>query len=95
MKAIRFPDMKYRDKFPHQKKSLSKDKKLSVVCIHSSDPQNETINLKGFKRKLTGDKVTTYRLYKRYINFNLNKVITMLGEMDERSDNNSLVSFFV
>lgn len=85
--------MKYRNKFPDQDKSLQK-RGLPVVCIHSSDPPNKTICLKGFKRKLTGKKVTTYRLYKRYINFTLDKVIMMLNEMDERSDNKSLVSFF-
>ncbi|CAI2164758.1 18981_t:CDS:10 [Funneliformis geosporum] len=85
LEAIRFPDMKYRNKFFGYP--------LSVVClydINNSDPQKREIWLKGvFKKKLTGDSVNEYRLYKRYLDFNLDKVLTMLTEIDERNDDKS------
>ncbi len=78
--------MKYRDKFYGYP--------LSVVCLHgvdNSDPQKRVILLKGtFKKKLSGGSVNTYRLYRRYVDFNLDKVLMMLTEIDERSNDKSV-----
>ncbi|CAG8436837.1 10403_t:CDS:10 [Funneliformis mosseae] len=86
LEAIRFPDMKYRNKFFGYP--------LSVVClydINNSDPQKREIWLKGvFKKRLTGDSNNVYRLYKRYLDFNLDKVLSMLTEIDERNDDKSV-----
>ncbi|RIA89830.1 hypothetical protein C1645_806056 [Glomus cerebriforme] len=84
LKAILFPDMKYRDKFFGYP--------LSVVCLNevdNSDPQKRMIHLKGFfKDKFTVNKI--YRLYRRYIDFNLDKVSMMLTEIDERDSDKSV-----
>ena len=89
MKTILFSDMKYRDKhfgYP-----------LSVVCLNEVDPQNQTIHLKRiFKEDIAEDTVMMYRLYKWFFDFNLDKVLTTLTEIDERSNNKSvfMVSIF-
>ncbi|CAB4389659.1 unnamed protein product [Rhizophagus irregularis] len=84
LKAILFPDMRYRDKFFGYP--------LSVVCLNeveNKDPQKRIIHLKGFfKEKFTEN--ATYRLYKRYIDFNLDKVSTILTEIDEQDDKKSI-----
>lgn len=76
--------MKYRDKFFGYP--------LSVVCLNeveNKDPQKRIIHLKGFfKEKLTEN--ATYRLYRRYIDFNLDKVSTILTEIDEQDDKKSI-----
>ncbi|PKY29828.1 P-loop containing nucleoside triphosphate hydrolase protein [Rhizophagus irregularis] len=83
LKAIHFPDMKYRDKYSYP---------LSVVCIkevENQDPQTQIIYLKGsFMEELIENE--TYRLYKRYFNFNLDKILTILTEIDEQDDNKSI-----
>ncbi|PKC66649.1 P-loop containing nucleoside triphosphate hydrolase protein [Rhizophagus irregularis] len=80
--AIKFSDMEYRNKNPSV---LS----LAIVCLEKVE--NRTIYLKGtFKMDLT--KITNCRLYKRYFDFNLNKVLTTFAEIDERNDDNKSVS---
>lgn len=75
--------MKYRDKYSYP---------LSVVCIkevENQDPQTQIIYLKGsFMEELIENE--TYRLYKRYFNFNLDKILTILTEIDEQDDNKSI-----
>lgn len=74
--------MEYRNKNPSV---LS----LAIVCLEKVE--NRTIYLKGtFKMDLT--KITNCRLYKRYFDFNLNKVLTTFAEIDERNDDNKSVS---
>jgi hypothetical protein len=76
--------MRYRDKFFGYP--------LSVVCLNevdNNDPQRRVIYLKGyFKERFTEN--ATYRLYKRYIDFNLDKVSTILTELDEQDENKSI-----
>jgi hypothetical protein len=81
--------MKYRDKFFGYP--------LTVVCpneVDNSDPGKRMIHLKGFfKDKLTEN--TIYRLYRRYLDFNLDKVLMVLSEIDERTDRSVfMVSIF-
>lgn len=76
--------MRYRDKFFGYP--------LSVVCLNeveNKDPQKRSICLKGFFKEKFSENAT-YRLYKRYIDFNLDKVSTILTEIDEQDDNKSI-----
>ncbi|CAG8514639.1 43143_t:CDS:10 [Gigaspora margarita] len=75
--AIRFPDMKFKDKFWGYP--------LSVLAL--IDVENNymfKITLKGiFKKKMNIG--ATYRLYKRYIDFNSDKILNTLIKIDEQS----------
>ncbi|CAJ0854432.1 13391_t:CDS:2, partial [Entrophospora sp. SA101] len=77
LEAIKFPDMKYRNTIFGFA--------FTVVSIHDidySNPDKKIINLKGYIKKSlnVGSK---YRLYKRYVDFNLDKVLKVLSEIDE------------
>ncbi|CAB4386393.1 unnamed protein product [Rhizophagus irregularis] len=72
--------MKYRNKIP----SISS---LAIVCLDKVE--DRTIYLKGtFKMDL--NKITNCRLYERYFDFNLNKVLTTFVEIDERNDDHKI-----
>jgi len=73
--------MKYRAKFSYFP--------LTVVCVDKVDLQKRVINLKGFFKE-NMIKKSTYRLYKRYVDFNLDKVSTVLTEIDEQNDDKSI-----
>ncbi|CAG8504339.1 2545_t:CDS:10 [Diversispora eburnea] len=86
MEAIRFPDMKFQDKFYGFPLSV-----LSIVGVNENDPLHRFIHLKGiYKKNMKADSSSIYRLYKRYLDFNLNKVLKMLVEIDEREDERSV-----
>ncbi|CAG8439802.1 2567_t:CDS:10 [Acaulospora morrowiae] len=78
LEAIRFPDMKYRAEFRRYP--------LTMLCIQESIntvPSRKFIHVRGkFKKRI--DNTSTYRLYRRYIDFNLDKVLKTLIEIDER-----------
>jgi hypothetical protein len=86
LEAILFSDMKYRNKFFGYP--------LTVLCLNevdNKDPQKRAIYLKGYyKKNLNENPVTTYRLYRRYLDFNLDKVSNMLTEIDERNNDKSV-----
>lgn len=67
---------------------------LVDICeIDDRDPQENkpSVYLKGSFAKFGNfSKETKYRLYKRYYDFNLNRVLNTLTKMDERNDNESL-----
>ncbi|RGB34330.1 P-loop containing nucleoside triphosphate hydrolase protein [Rhizophagus diaphanus] len=82
LNAIKFSDMEYRNKIP----SIPS---LAIVCLDKVE--DRTIYLKGtFKIDLT--KITNCRLYERYFDYNLNKVLTTFAEIDERNDDIKSVS---
>ncbi|KAF0444406.1 P-loop containing nucleoside triphosphate hydrolase protein [Gigaspora margarita] len=76
--AIRFPDLKCKDKFWGYP--------LTVLAL--IDVENNSIfkiKLKGiFKKRMNIG--ATYRLYKRYIDFNSDKILNTLIEIDKQSN---------
>jgi hypothetical protein len=86
LEAILFSDMKYRDKFFGYPLTV-----LGLNEIDNKDPQKRAILLKGYyKKNLNESPVKIYRLYKRYVDFNLDKVSNMLTEINERNDDKSV-----
>ena len=78
--------MKYRDKFFGYPLTV-----LNLNVVDNSDPQKRAIHLKGyFKKNLNKNTTKTFRLYRRYVDFNLDKVSNMLTEIDERNDDKSV-----
>ncbi|CAG8644517.1 16059_t:CDS:2, partial [Dentiscutata heterogama] len=77
LEAIRFSDMKYKDKFWGYPLSV-----LALVEVENNPIHK--IKLKG-KIKKTINVGSTYRLYKRYIDFNTDKILKALIEIDEQS----------
>ncbi|RIB26034.1 hypothetical protein C2G38_2164525 [Gigaspora rosea] len=78
LEAIRFSDMDYKDKLFGYPLTV-----LSLSSIDNTDPTQRVIQLKGtFKKNINVG--TTYRLYKRYIDFNTDKILKMLIEIDEQ-----------
>ncbi len=87
LEAIKFLDMKYMNDL-----YIDFRYHLSVVCIHEVNPQRQTVDLKGiFKMHLNESKEKKYRLYRRYVDFTGNKVLTKLTEIDKRSDKSVFV----
>ncbi|RUP47523.1 hypothetical protein BC936DRAFT_145649 [Jimgerdemannia flammicorona] len=78
LQAIRFPDILFRKAF--------RDFPITTVNIHSIDPENQSIILKGYFARLKPRREATYRLYERYIDFNLDKVLDTLVEIDRVAD---------
>ncbi|CAG8650801.1 7680_t:CDS:10, partial [Acaulospora colombiana] len=86
LEAIRFPDMKYRKEFFKYP--------LTVLCVQEFVDDNSCrrfVDVKGkFMKKVNADGKSTYRLYKRYVDFNLDKVLETLVEIDDREDGRSV-----
>ncbi|CAG8499418.1 25214_t:CDS:10, partial [Cetraspora pellucida] len=77
LEAIRFSDMKFKDK-------LFGYYPLPVLAL--TKVEGNKIQLKGkFKEKMNSNDNITYRLYKRYIDFNTDRILKMLINIDERS----------
>ncbi|GBC07119.1 hypothetical protein RclHR1_07270004 [Rhizophagus clarus] len=88
LNAIKYSDMQFR-KERNNMESAKGSNSLAIVCIHEVD--NETIYLKGYTKNLRIKENEKYRLYDRYLDSNLDKVLTVLAEIDERSDDNQLM----
>src|SRR5581483_6676805 len=75
--------MKYQDNH------LGSPLPIVGICeVDKSDPRKRVIHLKGnFDWNMP---VKTYRLYKRFFDFNLKRVLAMLTEIYERCDNKSV-----
>ncbi|CAG8715862.1 20934_t:CDS:10, partial [Dentiscutata erythropus] len=78
LEAIRFSDMEYKDKQFGYPLNV-----LSLVSIDDTDPAHRVIQLKGTIKKSISVG-TTYRLYKRFVDFNTDKILKMLIEIDEQ-----------
>ncbi|CAG8643149.1 9136_t:CDS:2, partial [Cetraspora pellucida] len=79
LEAIRFSDMKYKDKLFGYPLLV-----LSLVSIDDNDPTRRVIQLKGKFSNKNINVGSIYRLYKRYIDFNTDKILNMLVEIDEQ-----------
>ncbi|CAB4409234.1 unnamed protein product [Rhizophagus irregularis] len=80
--AIKFSDMEYRNKTPSVP---------SLAIVYLDKFEDRTIYLKGNFNMMDLKKFTKYRLYNRYFDFNLDKVLTTFTEMDERNNDNKSV----
>jgi hypothetical protein len=80
--------MKLRKEFK-AKDAAEGSESLATVYLNSLDKfDNRTIYLKGYIGKIHLKKNEKYRLYNRYLDPNLDKILTMLTEIDERNDDN-------
>jgi hypothetical protein len=80
--------MKLRKKLK-AKDSAEGSNSLATVYLDRLDKfDKRTIYLKGYFDKIYLKKNEKYRLYNRYLDSNLDKVLTMLTDMDERNDDN-------
>ncbi|RUS14846.1 hypothetical protein BC937DRAFT_93240 [Endogone sp. FLAS-F59071] len=77
LEAIHFPDILYC--------RTLRDLPATSVNIHSIDSERSTLILKGYFKRLHPIRDKPYRLYARYIDFNLDKVLIALAEIDERA----------
>ncbi|CAG8472272.1 33118_t:CDS:2, partial [Racocetra persica] len=80
LKAIRFSDIKYKNK--------SYDCQLPIFSLDDVDNCSTgiTIQLKGKFTDLELKKDATYRLYKRYLDLNTNKILEMLKKIDKKEN---------
>lgn len=77
LEAIHFPDILHC--------RTLRDLPITSVNIHSVDSERSTLILKGYFKPLNPRRDRTYRLYERYIDFNLDKVLSALAEIDKRA----------
>ena len=63
---------------------------VSLFEIDNRDSQRRAVCLKGRFIGSIGKNLKTYRLYKRYVDFNVEKVTSLMSEIDERPDNKHL-----
>lgn len=76
LEAIRFPDLRYRA-------SQKVNDTITLVNVHHINENGLSLALQGYFKPLGLKRGSYYRLYKRYIDFNSDKVLTALKQMDE------------
>lgn len=86
MAATRFSDMKYRNTFYGFP--------LTVLCIKEVINENfvQFLHVKGIFKLKNSCMSSNYIIYKRYVDFNLDKSLNILLELDKKRENKRSVS---
>lgn len=86
MQAAKFPDLAFRDKMFFKYG-------INSVNVNSVSDDGLSVVLEGYTGSPKLEKLQYYRLYKRYVDFNTDKILEAMSEIDQRENSTFEVSF--